>query len=572
MIKYLDKYHLYISFFILLLYISPIFLLGENVFFCIYDGIEYMPMHNYIANSDFLFAANNTLIPNLMNGITRVGFPSEFVISTWLYKVFNPFWAYSINLILLHFVAYIGSRLLIKNHLIKLFNLEKFENHFLIDLLALYFALLPHWPLGGLSIAGIPMLLTVFLNIYKKNYHWSNWAYMIVHSFYSSFIFCNSFLIMGLIVMGLILNYKSRKTPWVYYLAIALFLVINILVEYRLFKSILIDHFVSHRVNDAYKNAHMGLFMVIKKTIYLYDIYLKSYMDTPIKLFPFAIFIFIFSLIVNYIVGNKKYLFALILLFFVTFILAYANYFKYVFISILGFAPSFQKLLSGVTLRVYVLNSSLWLVILFICVFSIYKAFVNRRVIIFLYMYLSFFILYLLFTTGTTYSYDMPFGLESTLSNNLKKTHPTYKEYFDNKLFNTIDAFIFQNYNLKKNQYRTLTLVNHPDYPTFSPMILFYHGFYTLDGYNVYYPQKNRELFEKMINNRHTVNNKTYFFTSDTLDNGEVKELNLNYNIIKENGGKFLFSLRKISDRNTQLSFVHQFKGLYWNVYLYEVK
>ncbi|MCX8144529.1 MAG: DUF6044 family protein [Bacteroidia bacterium] len=40
----------------------------------------------------------------------------------------------------------------------------------MVNFSALYFTLLPHWTLGGLSITGMPLILNASLNILNKTY------------------------------------------------------------------------------------------------------------------------------------------------------------------------------------------------------------------------------------------------------------------------------------------------------------------------------------------------------------------------------------------------------------------
>lgn len=137
------------------------------------------------------------------------------------------------------------------------------------------------------------------------------------------------------------------------------------------------------------------------------------------------------------------------------------------------FFHSLKKLLTSITFRSYVLNPLLWLVLFSIAIISIYSQFKNTNAWRFSGLFVTLNILYLLFTTGTTYSYDVSNGLESTLSNNLKKPHPNYKEYFDEQLFQSIHSYIKIHYHLTQRTIGVLPNNSSSPYPSFSSMIPF---------------------------------------------------------------------------------------------------
>jgi len=564
--RYFNQYSFLIALLIVFIQLSPIVFLGKSVYLTIPDGLEYLPMHNYIAHSGKLFASNNEILPHLMNGLPRVSFPSEWNVQVWLYYFLDPFYAYSLNLFILHFVAFIGARLLIKRHILPWIvpnKEEHFNYNFLVDGSALYFALLPHWPLGGLSIAGMPLLLYSFLNFYKKiNSKW-DWFVIITYPFYSSFYFSNMFFLLILLGLFTFEWIKHKKLNKKFLLAIISFVIINIFTEYRLFLSV-IQGFESHREID--KSLPLSS-LPLYKLIYNYDILIKSYMDAPIKIFPFVVLCILLSASFLYIKQDKKLLQWIFILFILILFMSYLNYIKFYVLSLFNFFPSLKKLLTSITFRSYVLNPLLWLVLFSIAIISIYSQFKNTNAWRFSGLFVTLNILYLLFTTGTTYSYDVSNGLESTLSNNLKKPHPNYREYFDEQLFQSIHSYIKTHYHLNPKDYKCITINNSSSpYPSFSSMIPFYFGFYTIDGYCTYFSKTYKNIFEELILNKYKLYNKAYIPFDYTH-----KKLDINFELFKQLKGKFILSPTEISEPKDKLKLVNTFQGIYWKIYLYEV-
>lgn len=125
---------------------------------------------------------------------------------------------------------------------------------------------------------------------------------------------------------------------------------------------------------------------------------------------------------------------------------------------------------------------------------------------------------------------------------------------------------------MNPNEYKTLTLVDDLSYPSFSSMIPFFNGFYVADGYNVYYPKATHQWFSHLIYHQYLVSNKVYVYSSDTTNKGDIRYLNINYELAKEKNIRFLFSLKKILQPIEHIHLVNTFKGLYCNVYMYELK
>lgn len=76
--QFILRYSFEICFLLLVMYLSPYFILMKDTHVCLYDILEYLPMYEIVASKlEYLLADNNYVIPNVMCGLPRVSFPSE---------------------------------------------------------------------------------------------------------------------------------------------------------------------------------------------------------------------------------------------------------------------------------------------------------------------------------------------------------------------------------------------------------------------------------------------------------------------------------------------------------------
>jgi len=444
---------LLISIAIIIIYLSPYLILGKNAYICIYDILESLPMYKIIASDiNYLLSSNDTIIPNCMAGLPRVSYPSEMNIQVWLYYFFDPFTAYIINAIILHLVAFISARLILKEqflnhykHLIPLNHLNDKELQFFVNFSALYFALLPHWPLGGLSIAGMPLIFNAFLNILNKTYKIRDIIILILYPFYSYFIFSNVFLIFLLGIILIYDSFKNKRLNIKFALALIIFSVISLITEYRVILST-INGFNSHRtefyhnnnLNLTFKNFITNLIQSILNNI---EFYYYSYSDATPRHYPFLFLLLLFSIFLSLLLEHKQVLKILVAGLLSTFIFAYLPH--HLLFIIDAIFPSFlTKPIRGFSFRFYVLNPMIWLFILF--VMSVYLSHLNNKSKKIFMLILLLFDIYILFTNGKVLNFLTQSSLESPLANNTRnKNIPiTYASYYDEKLFKEIEEFI----------------------------------------------------------------------------------------------------------------------------------
>jgi len=184
------------------------------------------------------------------------------------------------------------------------------------------------------------------------------------------------------------------------------------------------------------------------------------------------------------------------------------------------------------------------------------------------------------------------FGVKQELKYNLARLFQrieytskrmSYKEFFSEELFKTIDKYI----GIEKQSYKIGCIGFHPS-------IAQYNGFITLDAYMNNYPLEYKIKFRKIIAGeleKNTINknyfddwgNRCYFFihnlTKNNVNNiktSALRETELDYDIkaFKEMGGEYFFSTVKITNADKiHLKYLNTFEkpDLPWRIHLYQV-
>src|SRR5690606_13766727 len=108
------------------------------------------------------------LVEEIFNGLPRFCLPSQLNFVALFFKVFGPEVGNLINLCVIHIIGFIGMFLLLKKYVFQK------EQILFVHLLALSFALLPIFPLWGISVLGLPLLAYSILNILKEKVEFKN--------------------------------------------------------------------------------------------------------------------------------------------------------------------------------------------------------------------------------------------------------------------------------------------------------------------------------------------------------------------------------------------------------------
>lgn len=542
-----------ISSIVFLLYSLPWILLNENSYILIHDNLESnLVWFKTLIQSNMLFVGNYVQVPMLMDA-PRVSLGSEFNLQLFFYYFFEPYNAYVTNQIIIRIIAFFGMYLLTYNYIFK----KEYQQYSI--LMALTYSLLPFWPSGGLSVAGLPLITYVFLNLYNHNSTPKEWLTIIIFPFYSSFVLSMIFYIffLGLFWIN---SLRLKKSNIYFTTAIFLFIGMYILTNYRLFEAFLFSSdFVSHRVErvSEYKTIFESILSSIKHFIggqyhahSLHVIFL-----------PLVLFVFIHARLTN----NINRIFELLFFLNISISIWY-GFWKF---------EGWESIKESVTIlnslnlsRFHFLTPILWYILF---AFSI-KYFLeninmrNKNLIILFLVVLQIIFLF----------------LKSDFVQTYKKEHITYKEFYSKNLFNDVNSFINKN----KNKYKVVSIGIHP-------AIARYNGFYTADGYLANYSLEYKKRFRKIIEKELEKSNKLkksfdnwgnrcYLFVNEVGYNfTRIKDMTKPINIdidtdgLKDLSVEYIFSSYKIKnfeENNLELLKLFQDQDSAWDIYLYKIK
>lgn len=528
LIDFLSEYYFLIAaLFILGIYLSPNIFFPNDAHFLIHDNLDSnVVWYKNLIESGTLFDSNKSIVPNSLGGLPRGCYPSEFSFIIILFWLFPPLIAYNINIIILHVVAFFSMYVFLNAYIFK----NKYQ--WALVLVSLSFALSPFWPSGGISVASQPLLLFAFLNILNKNYHFKNWLIIILIPFYSTLAFLNLFFMPVLFALFLAYSFYKKVINGWFLFALFLFVVFSVIAEYRLFTMQFIDHFQNHRSLFSQFNS-LNLNGVIGVSLLLF---LKSHYHFFVPQLPF---IFIATSIAFIVCEKKQRLLILSLLTMgflsaLLFVLPNWNY----LIQLLAT----NKLFNSVTLRFYGLFPLIWFILF---AFSIRFILNNNFKSRFLVAPLFFVLIISQFFNFPSKDYYGSDYIENSFYNSYinpqSEVSCSFKNYYQEDLFKVVKR------NIPPGDFYVACLGLKPE-------IAQYNGYRTIDGYFYYYPLKHKndmmevskiEMKKMALDN---IDNHCDIFCKElSQGKSEIKNLELNFDKMKQLNTKYLFSSVKIS-------------------------
>lgn len=189
---------------------------GQHAPVLVHDNLDSVVVwQKVVVESGLLFGANDSVVDSMMGGIPRAYFDSELNVFSLLNALLSPFHAYVANAAAILCVAYVGMWLLVKGHLL---DREAPGRLLIAHGVAASFALLPHWPGGGLSVAGTPLLLNAFLNLRRGELRLRasapDWLVIAAFPFYSSIVLCFAvYLLFGAVMIADLMRGTWRWRP-----------------------------------------------------------------------------------------------------------------------------------------------------------------------------------------------------------------------------------------------------------------------------------------------------------------------------------------------------------------------
>lgn len=543
---------------VILLYVLPYYLLGEDSHIRVHDNLDSnIAWYKVLARSGKLFAGPGAVIPQVINGLPREAYGSEWTGIVWLNALFPPMAAYAVNMTITRIFAFLGMYLLLKDHFVK----ERGAAFIRIGV-SLAFALTPFWPSGMLSTLGHPLALWAFLNIRGKDYSLKNWLTLTLLPFYSSFVLGFFFFLVGIAFFWLYDRIKTGKRNLPFFAAIAWMTAVYLLIEYRLFYSVLFGGEPFHRVE--FVSSRHDFFRTFK-------LFLKNFLFGHHHVLTLHTFVILPVLTAVFL--------------------------------LLLFRRSRDRLEKTI-LFLYLLNAALsfWYALWFNKIwlplkenFGIFTAFNFAR-----FHFLRPFVIYFSFALSLYFLWRkgrrwravvyglivaqicllLPFHEEVLYGRYFRS--PSFKAFYAQAQFREIETFI----GMPKGTYRVASLGLHP-------AIAQYNGFYTLDTYNNLYPLAYKRKFRKIIARELAKDkglriyfdewgSRCYLFAAELGkkydyrkdSNKGIKNLELNTDAFEELGGRFLFSAVPIGNaekNRLRLLRIFDHPDSAWKIYLYEV-
>jgi Protein of unknown function (DUF6044) len=556
----IPKYHSTVAYWLITViaggtYLLPYILLGASSHVLVHDNLDaYFVLYKVLVASGNVLANNGTPIHEIFNGLPREALPSQFDAFVLMYWLFGPIGAYVVNRTVMTTVGFLGMYLLLRRHVIP-------GNRFYMIQFgcSLCYALLPFFPFGGLSVAGLPLVVYAVLNIREGDLRCPNWLILILFPFYSSFVTSGVFLLFALACL-LLSDVIHRRGTAFFLLAIVIMSLTYIVTHYRLFAAVICNSFTSHRVEFARLGIDLpGAAREVLKLLR------NGENDAPgaqgLIICPTVLICF-FMLIQSS--RDRRAKFYVLLLAFIVITAGLYGLLEWDPIS--GVADRIFHWLP-VQQRFYYLHPMLWVLL-----FAFALRFIRVRF------------------RGGRWAVACLLGAQVILLfsyHELRQNRfaPTIEEFFAERQFEAIANYIGQ----PKSSYRVASLGMHPS-------IAQYNGFYTLDGYVPSYPLEYKQKWRDVIEGELARNaslmryydkwgSRVYLFSSELRERGgyvmnragndfEVERLDLDVPAFEALGGKYVISAVRINESNNpQFKLDRKFEDSRsaWDIYLYRI-
>lgn len=576
---------------VILIHLFPFLILGENAYIVIMDNLDtVMVYYSLLKDSNLLFTTDfDALVPQVMNGIPRNYFHSEFNVIRILYLIFPVFWAYVINNVFIHIIGFCGMYLYIDDYHKKLSENETYK-----IAISLIFATIPTYSTFGLILLGIPFLMWAFSNLSMKRNLYFSYLVIIVFPFYSHIALIGPFIVFFFFSYAIIRYYNREKIEIQYFYGLLLLVFCFLLSNLNILYGFFLDDMDSIRENFK-TTTLISSGSLLKR--FIYYMFFGHYHYGTSCFLP-IVFIVIYSLFKTKNLEFTRNVLGLVgLIIFSALLSASYEIFRFYLGEKIPLINKFNFA------RLYSLVPILWFILL-IMALNTFKF--KRKIISFLLI-----IQFITFTIFSVKNVELllnyskilfpklkmekvilegltDIGIDSeSLNNYVGRTYKfiSYNNYLAPNLFNHIKDHI----GLPTKDYRVISLGMHP-----SVSIL--NGFYTLDFNINNYPLKYKEKFRNIISDELEKNehmkidydsrgrcphlySEELWNSCDLLcgkeNNRKSVSLSINTQALKELGGNYILSALLIENPSLLgLSLEQKFQSSdsFWNVYLYKLK
>ncbi|MGH1168767.1 DUF6044 family protein [Bacillus paranthracis] len=539
---------------ILILYLSPLFILGENAHIRVHDNLDSnLSWYKVLAKSGEIIGPIDATIPQVINNqLSRNAFSTEFSGIVWLYAFFPNMVAYALSQTITRVVAFIGMYVLLKQHF-----LPREEWRIIAVGVSLAFALTPFWPSGMLSTLGMPLALWAFLNIRKGERSWKNYFVLTLIPLYSSIVLGFFFFLSGMGVLWLVDLVIKKEWNFRFLFSIIYMTLIYMIVEYRIVSSFFLSTAPNSR--DEYFHARLLLWRSLRLT-------LKNFLfgHTHVMTVHTFVILPVILIAMYFIITKKQWKQEKVFVFLFWFNIALSIWYAFWFYK--GWLP--------LTKRFHILDT-----------FNFARYHFLRPLVIYVLFALGLKVLWLqgkIWRHAVTGFVVAQIILLSFFNEELIfQNKPSVKEFFAEEQFQEIKEYI----DLPLEQYRVASIGLHP-------AIAQYNGFYTLDTYNNFYPLSYKYEFRKIIE-KELAKNKTirtyfdewggrcYIFTDELgkhymftkKSNKRLRNAELNIEHFKKMDGRYILSavpIENAAENNLSLEKIFTSNTSAWKIHLYK--
>lgn len=585
-------------------YLYPLLFNGGVFYVPTYDNLDSNVVWNTIlAHSGQIWASNQTIVPNMMSGLPRLSYGSEFDIMLWLYYFLDPKTAFIVNEITVHIVAFISMYILLNTYVIKT---RTYYQKIPVYLGSLYFALIPFWAHMGLSIPLLPLVTYSLLNIKNNRFSVWDWVLLLILPLYSSFIMIYMFYILFSGIYLIWDTISKRKINYKLLIAISLMGVVFLLSEYRLVESTFFNaSFTSHRTE--FEIFFHSNFMETYRQLYIY--FLRGHLAHAKGLQYIVLILANIAMLLAMSKKrfNRKESMIIIILIAISFavniwdILLKNLYTMPIWFSFMIYIAIFHKNARSIAMlmllsliitilgisQIYVEAKPIALIFPILKTLNISRmAFISPAIMGVLLAYTS-----LVFIKKISYSHIVLvifilFQIDFSMSNRYFKIEHTrsfasFEDYYAAKLFKKIKRDIGK----PVDSYKVISY-------GIEPSVSLYNGLHTADGYSTNYPVTYKHKFRRINKDfLDTTDNKKNIYVADgwgsklyigslpaTIDGAlaikgvEFVKVPFNINGLCELNTDYLLSSQKLIDI-PKLNLINSYIGSKhsWDIYLYNI-
>lgn len=532
-------------------YFLPYIILSENFPITVHDNLDSIIIWvKILLENGKMNPSDSKSISQLMNGLPISSIYFSYDISYIFFKLFDVYWGFIVNKIIMSLVGFFGMYLLLANYFI-----PKKEHKLIQFSVALIFALLPFWGFT-LSVSGLPLLLYAFLNIRNGNPHYYNWLIIILLAFYSSLVFAG-FFFMIVVFLGFIYDIiKTKRNNKKFLLAIVTLGIGYLISHYPLFHSFIVNSdYKTHRfefkidsigLSESFKNA---------KNMFLNG----QYHSHSLHLFILPAVILCLFLIWKKRKAYKIYLLMVIFIFLTSLFYGFINWKE-----VSSFFYMLSKIIPVQLQRFHTLHPMFWYILFAISLSVILSKLKFGKYVV-----------------GVLVFLQLGFVVKNHefFKNN---GQPSFKTFYAQDIFKDIKNYIGKD----QSTYRVMSLGIHP-------AVSLYNGFYTLDGYVANYPLQYKHDFRKIIKGEldkdlvlkkyfDNWGSRCYAFSSELGKNfmvskhitKKIEHLNFDLDAFNQMGGQYIISAVEINSNDQErymLKKTFESKEGFWKIYLYQI-